>query len=385
MTSRRSTHVGARAHLSAASGWAPRLGLCCAFVSEPIRFRRTTARYAGGLAAHERRHFLAKLVADNARALLAAVEWCIARGVGAFRVNSEILPLSTHPQLGYVLEQIDPHGELRAAFAAVADRVRESGLRLSLHPDQFVVPGSARADVVASSLHELEAQAAVAELIGAEQLTIHGGGAEGGKISALARLALGLAELSPRARSRIVLENDDRLYTVADLLPFCVREAVALVYDVHHHRCNQDGLSVEEATVEAARTWGNREPWAHLSSPRGGWRGEDPRRHADYIRPRDLPACWVGLSMTIDVEAKAKELAVLRLQRYILKQYGATPGMVCRSRHRPGIGFRPAEHRPGVGFRPAEPEVRDAQEPDGARHYRARGDSAHGARVDNPW
>ena len=55
------------------------------------------------------------------------------------------------------------------------------------------------------------------------------------------------------------------------------------------------------------------EPWAHLSSPKGGWRGDRPRRHADYVHPGDVPACWIGRRMTIDVEAKAKELAVLRL------------------------------------------------------------------------
>lgn len=100
--------------------------------NEPIRFRRATARYAGGLGTHERRRLLGRLVADNAAALLAAVERCVANGAGAFRVDSEILPLSTHPKLGYVLEQLDLHGEIHDAFATAAARVRQSGLRLSL-------------------------------------------------------------------------------------------------------------------------------------------------------------------------------------------------------------------------------------------------------------
>jgi UV DNA damage repair endonuclease len=44
------------------------------------------------------------------------------------------------------------------------------------------------------------------------------------------------------------LENDDRLFAVRDLLPLCTRTGVPLVYDVHHHRCNPDGLDVEAAT-----------------------------------------------------------------------------------------------------------------------------------------
>jgi UV DNA damage endonuclease len=294
-----------------------RLGLCCAFVEEPIHFRRTTARYVTGLKPGERHEFLRQIAADNARAMALAVDWCAAHGVGAFRVNSEILPLATHPQVGYWLDDIDRTGEIREAFAEAGARAREGRVRLSFHPDQFVVPGSSREDVAQNSLAELEYQASVAELIGAEQLTLHGGGAQGGKPAALDRLRCNLARLSPRARERIALENDDRVYTVEELLPLCREEGIPLVYDVHHHRCHPDGLSVEEATVAAAKTWGRREPWAHLSTPKGGWRSDNPRRHADFIRPRDVPACWVGKRMTVDVESKAKELAVLRLAKWL--------------------------------------------------------------------
>ncbi|MCU0661013.1 MAG: UV DNA damage repair endonuclease UvsE [Myxococcota bacterium] len=294
-----------------------RLGLCCAFVEEPIRFRRTTARYVTGLKPGDRHELLRQIAAHNARALAQAVDWCAAHGVGAFRVNSEILPLSTHPQVGYRLEELDQRGELRAAFVEAGCRARRGHVRLSFHPDQFVVLGSSREEVVRSSLAELEHQASVAQLIGAEQLTLHGGGAQGGKPAALERLCRNVTRLSPRARERIALENDDRLYTVRDLLPLCREEGIPLVYDVHHHRCNPDGLSVEEATELAMSTWSGREPWAHLSTPRDGWHRDDPRRHADYIQPSDMPTCWVGKRMTLDIEAKAKELAVLRLAQWL--------------------------------------------------------------------
>jgi UV DNA damage endonuclease len=89
---------------------------------------------------------------------------------------------------------------------------------------------------------------------------------------------------------------------------------VPLVYDVHHHRCLPDGLSVEEATGLAAESWQGREQYCHLSSPRGGWDGPIIRAHADYIAPADFPDAWSGRTMTIDVEAKAKERAVLAIK-----------------------------------------------------------------------
>ena len=87
---------------------------------------------------------------------------------------------------------------------------------------------------------------------------------------------------------------------------------VPLVYDVHHHRCHGDGLSEAEATEWAVATWGQ-EPLFHVSSPLAGWEGPEPERHHDFIDLADFPACWRGLDLTVEVEAKAKEVAVLKL------------------------------------------------------------------------
>jgi UV DNA damage endonuclease len=283
--------------------------LCCTFRDADIKFRHTTARYVSTL--EDRERFLLDIALHNAHASTRAIEFCAAHGIGAFRVPSQVLPLYTHPDLAWSLA---PHADLRRALATAGKVARANDIRLSFHPDQFVVPGSPTASTVSASLRELEYQAEVAELIGAEQLTLHGGGAQGGKAAALARLTTNLAHLSARARTRVVLENDERVYTVVDLLPVCERHGIALVYDVHHHRCNPDALDVERATELATATWRGREPWTHVSSPLGGWRVADRRPHADYIARRDVPACWLDRTMTIDVEAKAKELAVLRLR-----------------------------------------------------------------------
>jgi UV DNA damage endonuclease len=196
-------------------------------------------------------------------------------------------------------------------------------VRLSLHPDQFVVLNSERETVRDASLRELEFQCWVAEVVGADTVTLHVGGATGGKPAALDRLERAVDVLTPRARTRLALENDDRLFAPEDLLPFCARTGLALVYDSHHHRCNPDSLSVEEATLRAAETWAGRdatlspaarEPYFHVSSPRDGWDAKNPRPHADYLDPADLPPLWRDMTLTVDVEAKAKERAVLAIK-----------------------------------------------------------------------
>jgi UV DNA damage endonuclease len=291
-----------------------RLGLCCQFLDAPIHFRTATHRYVSSLAHEEGRRYLTAIAADNAAALADAVARCHVLGIGAFRINSQILPLATHPVSGYALPDLDADGTIVAAFRAAGALARAHDVRFSFHPDQFVVLNSETPRVVSSSVDEMRAQGEIAELVGADVLTLHAGSSAGGMEASLERLERGIEQLTPAARSRIALENDDRRFGPAVLLPLCERLEIPLVYDVHHHRCNPDALDVADATHRAVATWGGREPHFHISSPRAGWDGGDPRPHADYVMPTDFPDAWRDQPFTVDVEAKAKERAVLALR-----------------------------------------------------------------------
>ncbi len=289
-----------------------RLGLCCIFCAQPIKFRTTTARALLALAPAARPGRLLELGRLNAEALRLAVDYCGSHGIGAFRINSQILPLTTHPELGYRLAELPGGEQVVDAFRAAGERARQAGVRLTMHPDQFVVLSSPHPEVVGSSLAEIEYQAEFADWTGVDVINVHGGGAYGDKAAALERFACSHARLSAAARRRLTVENDDRIYTPADLLPLCRRLGMPLVYDVHHHRCLPDGLTVAEATAAALATW-DREPLFHVSSPRDGWGSAHPERHHDYLDAADLPVAWRDLEITVEVEAKAKELALARL------------------------------------------------------------------------
>jgi len=290
-----------------------RLGLCCTFRDEPIKFVNTTATAVAKLPRAEALAKISRLCLANADALLASLRYCKAHGIGAFRINSQILPLKTHPSLGYDIAEL-PHGDvITSRFRLCGSYAASNELRLSFHPDQFVVLNSLRPEVVEASLHELEYQAEVAEWVGADVVNIHGGGAFGDKAKALDDFARNMERLSQRVRSRLTVENDDKIYTPSDLLPLCRATGIPLVYDVHHHRCLPDGLSVGEATDAAFATW-TREPMTHISSPIESWSGPKPERHHDFIDIGDFPAEWRGRTMTVEVEAKAKEAAVRKLR-----------------------------------------------------------------------
>lgn len=289
-----------------------RLGLCCAFRDEPIKFLNTTATAIGKMPRPAALAKLSGLCMANAQALLAALEYCEQQHIGCFRVNSQILPLKTHPTCGYDIDELPDADRIISQFQACGALAKKNNLRTCFHPDQFVVLNSQRPEVVDASLCEIEYQAQVAQWIQADVINIHGGGAFGDKAKSLAQFAAALDRLSPAARQRLTVENDDKIFAPADLLPICHAAGVPLVYDVHHHRCHRDELSIEEATKQAIATW-NREPLFHISSPLEGWQGPKPQRHHDFIDVNDFPQCWREQPITIEVEAKAKEAAVLKL------------------------------------------------------------------------
>lgn len=296
-----------------------RFGLCCVFKDEPIRFRRATAAYLKRRSRPEQLRYFADICMHNARALFDALQYCNAHGIGCFRINSHILPLKTHPDVGYRIRDLPDYRLIIASFKTCGTFCAQHGLRTTVHPDQFILLSSPAEEITRRSVADLVYHAEVAAWVGADVINIHAGGIYGDKKAALKRLAREIGRLPEAVHSRLTLENDDRSYTPSDLLPLCAETGIPLVYDVHHHRCLPDGMTVEAATEAALATW-NREPVFHLSSPLRGRRGGNPRLHHDYINAVDFPKCWKRLDVTVEVEAKAKERAVLRLMRYMRRQ-----------------------------------------------------------------
>jgi len=296
-----------------------RFGLCCIFRKEPINFRRTTAKYLKGFSRDQQLKYLGEICLHNARALNKALQYCRNHDIKDFRINSQILPLKTHPVVGYSLEDLPSHDQIIETFKDCGLFCQMHDIRTTFHPDQFILLSSPSSEVVYRSVADLIYQAEVAGWVNADVINIHGGGGYGDKSASLRRLRERIEQLPDAVRSRLTLENDDRVYTPKDLLPVVRDMGIPLVYDVHHHRCLPDGSSVEATTELAQSTW-NREPLFHLSSPRDGWDSGKPGSHHDYIDADDFPACWRNLDITVEVEAKAKELAVLKLKQDLIER-----------------------------------------------------------------
>lgn len=287
-----------------------RLGLCCIWQGEEIRFRSTTVKKLSSLGKSEREAYCREILRHNCNALRSSILACPGHAIGSFRITSEFAPGMTHSDVSYDPYAIFP--EMHDIAVEIRMMATENNVRLTTHPGQYCVLNSPREEVVSSSVREVEQTARLFMPFGVDVMILHGGGGYGDKPAAVSRLVETVHGLSTDCKKILCLENDDRVFTPEDLLPACRLTSVPMVYDVHHHRVNRDGLPEKDAWERALATW-DREPLFHVSSPLGGWESKDRRSHADYIAVDDLPREWVAMDITVEVEAKAKDLAIAQL------------------------------------------------------------------------
>ena len=291
----------------------------------------------GGLPSHDtRRWSSAPHLRHSLARLRAILDYLGRHNIGMYRLPTALAPYASHPDMPQFHHQVQECTEELGQVGAV---VRARGIRLSSHPGQYTVLNSENPATQAAAIAELEVQAGLLDAmeLGLEAVVVlHVGGSAGGPQAASDRFLTGFARLSERARARLVIENDDRSFGLVDVLPLARRAGLRVVWDVLHHRCHDPaGMSNREALGAALDTWqaSGATPKIHYSSPRldveerrvkVGRRSETRyvlpqlRAHADLIDPigfeaflRDAPA---GRSFDIMLEAKAKDLALLRLR-----------------------------------------------------------------------
>jgi UV DNA damage endonuclease len=282
----------------------PQLGLVCITTSKDVRYRTVTRKRLLEQSDAGQRKVLDAIYRDNLQTLDGALQYCQRNGIRLYRMPSSIFPLFDEDIGRDVMQPLAP------ALARTGARAQELGLRLVMHPDQFVVLSSDSADVVANSVKILQMHADIMD--GLQQprspwalLEVHGG-----KANRSDALVARIAELPDPIRLRLCLENDEYAYSAAQIHDVCVRSGVPMVFDAHHHIVREkldsyDDPSVAEWLARARETGVvPAEQLVHISNGREGF---NDRQHADLIST--MPASYAQAPW-IEIEAKLKEEAI---------------------------------------------------------------------------
>ena len=266
--------------------------------------------------------YVSELALENCKDLLTLIQWNKNNNFNFFRVTSNLFPWSSN----YKLKELKNYYQIKEILKKVAFIIDENNMRITSHPGPFNVLSSMRDDVLENSINDLSIHGELFDLLKLSntvynKINIHIGASYGDKKRSLETFCSNYKKLPSNVKNRLTVENDDResMYSVKDLY-YGVYEkiGVPIVFDYHHHKFCDGGLSESNALKLAMSTWPQKiVPVVHYSESRSIEKKDcsiKPQSHSDYIYDEINN---YGQRVDIMVEAKFKELAVIKyLKKY---------------------------------------------------------------------
>ena len=259
---------------------------------------------------------LTEVIAHNLEALEKMVDYNIANDIRLYRISSDLIPFGSSPV--NALDWPEIHKE---AFDRIGAKIRNSGMRVSLHPGQYTVLNSPTEDVVERAIEDLIYHDKILTALGTDKknkIVLHVGGIYGDKEAALDRFADNFQRLPETVQNRLIIENDDRLYNIEEVLGLANRLQFPAVYDNLHHAINPppSGGNDQYWIAEAKKTWkeadGNQKIHYSQQAP-----SKRSGAHTDTIQLDTFLKFYNQLDdSTIDImlEVKEKNLSAIKCQ-----------------------------------------------------------------------
>ncbi|HXK49807.1 MAG TPA: UV DNA damage repair endonuclease UvsE [Clostridiales bacterium] len=252
-------------------------------------------------------------VSYNLKSLGDIINWNADNGIYFFRIGSELIPFASHENFSF-----DWKKDFEKEFKKLRKLKDKYKMRFSMHPGQYSVLNSPDKKVVENAVRDIEYHAEVLGLISPDdgKIVIHVGGVYGDKKAAKDRFVKNFSKLSKKARSMLILENDDKSYDIADVLEICGELKIPAVFDILHHDCNPAEGDLSGLLKRVVETWRDDVPKFHISSRKG----EKGCPHTDFIEPEDFTrfkkltdSLPFDKEYDIMIEAKMKDKAILKI------------------------------------------------------------------------
>lgn len=293
-----------------------RWGYCCLSLGLPDATTSHTVTVTNLRKIPEREDRISRLrriALENLENTVRLLRYNQAYQVQMYRFSSQLVPLATHEETaGWNYCE-----DLGEALRRVGEVVRETGIRVSTHPGQHTVINSPVKSVWELARKDLDYHQSILQGMGLGTdavMVVHVGGAYGDREESGQRFIRRFRELPEEVRDRLVVENDDRSFSIGDVLKICQAIGRPMVLDVHHHRVLSRGESLERLLPEIFASWEGVVPKVHFSSPKSE---TDPRSHADDVEPEDFMDFYRicdGRDFDAMIEAKRKDLALFKLR-----------------------------------------------------------------------
>jgi UV DNA damage endonuclease len=285
------------------------------YVSVNLRLGCTSAK-TFRLSSYSRERFYDTL-GNNLLCLLNTLHYNVQQGIQFFRLPSELVPFASHEVCREPWQT-----DFASQFRYIGRYIQDNDLRVTLHPGQYTVINSPSEKVFENSRAELLYQAQMLDLMGLDsthKIQIHVGGVYDDKVSSMLRFTRRYLMLPQEVRRRLVIENDDRLYTMRDCWEIHDAVGVPVVFDNLHHQLNNVGDTLTEAFDAAYSTWSGKDgfPMVDYSSQAAGKRAGN---HAQTVDLDDFFNFLVDVrryDFDVMLEIKDKENSVLKVLEFL--------------------------------------------------------------------
>lgn len=299
-----------------------RIGYACRLIGVPkTALQSCTMKNAAASVLEER-------IAHNLDALETMIDYNICAGILLFRISSDLIPFGSSPVNSLCWQKI-----FAPRFSHIGQKIARSGMRISMHPGQYTVLNSPKEDVVSRAVEDLVYHDRVLTALNAgpeNKLVLHVGGVYGDKVQAMERFCSNYGKLPEQVRRRLVIENDDRSYTAAEVLTLGRRLGVPVVYDNLHNVVNPCEPQKTDADwiSDCAGTWkecdGPQKIHYAQQNPK-----KQPGAHSATICAAEFlnfAAALRGRPIDIMLEVKDKNLSAVKCMR-CLDDCGSITGL----------------------------------------------------------
>lgn len=184
---------------------------------------------------------------------MSILRWNLEREIYMFRISSDIIPFASH-----IINKLQWWNIFEKELLECGEFIRKNGIRVSMHPGQYTVLNSPNEDVVKNSIEELEYHCRFLDSLSVDytnKIILHVGGVYGDKLCAMNRFKNNFYRLSNSMQKRLVIENDDKSYTIEDILSICEDINIPAVFDNLHHKLNPCLLLLDEIIDRVKNTW----------------------------------------------------------------------------------------------------------------------------------
>jgi UV DNA damage endonuclease len=253
-----------------------------------------------------------QIIENNLSCLTEILAFNRAHNLLFFRISSDLIPFASHPICDFPWQQA-----YKETFRRIGSFIKKHNMRVSMHPDQFVLINSLEEDIFHRSVKELLYHAEVLDLLGtprSAKIQIHVGGRYGQKEKSLKRFIERYGYLPRHIKKRLVIENDERLYGVEDCLFIHEKLKIPIVFDVLHFRCNNSGTPMRDMILKAFSTWSKNDgvPIVDYSSQEKAKRAGSHSHSININDFREFLKEKKGLDCDIMCEIKDKEKSAMK-------------------------------------------------------------------------